>query len=133
MPDITSGQLTERLRHSMNVLADKQKILDSTRYFVAQKVASNDFSDTIDGFYKGHRVIPGPKADPSVSAYLNVRDIRFLESQYYIRFVDNKTTEDADEDVRAALFVPMTDREADDYEDHLRKLRGIKKPHHPKS
>lgn len=123
MPSITSGQLTERLRHSQNVVADKQKLFDNTRYFVAQRPASNDFSDTIEGYYKGHAVIPGPKADPKLTPILNVWDIRILESQYFIRFVDDQVTAGADDELKEALFTIMTDAEADEYEKELRKIQ----------
>lgn len=128
MPSVTSTQLTERLRQSLNPTADKQKLYESVRYFVAQKPAANDFSDTVDGFYKGHKVIPGPKADVTLGVVLNVTDIRLLESQYFIRFVDNATTEDADDDVRMALFTIMSDSEADEYEAALRKINGVRQP-----
>lgn len=120
----TSTQLTEQLRHSTNVVEDKQKMFNSVRYFVAQKPAAVDFAETTDGFYKGHKVIPGPKANPNLGPVLNVTDIRLLESQYFIRFVDNATTDDADDDVRMALFTIMSDTEANEYEAKLREMAG---------
>ena len=120
----TSTQITEQLRQSTNVVADKQKMFEKVRYFVAQKPAAVDFSDTIDGFYKGHKVIPGPKANPTLGPILNVTDIRLLEAQYFIRFVDNQTTDDADDDVRMALFTIMSDSEANEYEARLREIAG---------
>lgn len=123
MPSITSGQLTERLRHSQNVIADKQKLFENTRYFVAQRPSSNDFSDTIEGYYKGCKVIPGPKADPTLTPILNVWDIRILEAQYFIRFVDDQVTAGADDELKEALFTIMTDTEADEYEAELRKIQ----------
>jgi len=122
MAGITSSQITERLRNSKNVIEDKQRLFEQTRYFVAQRPAVNGFTDTIDGYYKGRKVIPGPKADPTVSSVLNVNDVRLLESQYFIRFVDNATTDNAEDDVRMALFTIMSDMEADEYESILRKL-----------
>lgn len=116
MPSITSAQLTERLRHSNNVTEDKQKLFENTRYFVAQRPASNDFSETIDGYYKGRKVIPGPKANPGLSPILNVWDIKILEAQYFIRFVDDQVTMGADDELKEALFTIMTDSEADEYE-----------------
>lgn len=123
MPTITSGQLTERLRHSTNVIADKQKLFENTRYFVAQRPATNSFSETIEGYYKGHAVIPGPKADPRLTPILNVWDIKILEAQYFIRFVDDQVTAGADDELKEALFTIMTDTEADEYEAELRKIQ----------
>lgn len=122
MPSITSGQLTERLRHSNNVTEDKQKLFENTRYFVAQRPSTNSFSETIEGYYKGHKVIPGPKADPSITPILNVWDIKILEAQYFIRFVDDQVTAGADDELKEALFTIMTDTEADEYEQIVRKL-----------
>lgn len=125
MPSITSTQLTERLRRSTNVLADKQQMFENVRYFVAQRPAAEDFFETRDGYYKGHKVIPGPKADPKVSPILTVRDIRVLEQVHFIRFVDNLVTDNADDYVRHAIFTIMDKTEADDYEKFLYNLRGI--------
>lgn len=125
MPSITSTQWTERLRRSTNILADKQKIFENVRYFVAQKPAAEDFYETRDGYFKGHKVIPGPKANPKVSPVLTVRDIRVLEQVHFIRFVDNLTTDNADEHVKMAIFTIMDDGEAREYEKFLHKLRGI--------
>jgi len=126
VPSITSTQLTERLRRSTNLLEDKQKLFENAQYFVAQEPASNDFYETRDGYFKGHKVIPGPKADPKVSPVLNVRDIRYAEQQYFIRFVDNLTTDNADDDVRRAIFTIMSPDEAREYEKFLYNLRGLK-------
>lgn len=124
MPSITSGQLTERLRHSNNVTADKQALFENTRYFIAQRPATNSFTDTIEGYYKGHAVIPGPKADPTLTPILNVWDIKILEAQYFIRFVDDQVTAGADDELKEALFTIMTDTEADEYEAELRKIQA---------
>lgn len=123
MPSVTSGQLTERLRRSNNVLADKQELFEKTRYFVAQRPATNSFSGTIEGYYKGCKVIPGPKANPRLSPILNVWDIKILEAQYFIRFVDDQVTAGADDELKEALFTIMTDTEADEYEAELRKIQ----------
>lgn len=120
----TSTQITEKLRHATNVTEEKQKMFEKVRYFVAQKPAANDFAETIDGFYKGHKVIPGPLANPELGPMLNVTDIRLLESRYFIRFVDNLTTDDADDDVRMALYTIMSDSEANEYEAKLREIAG---------
>lgn len=124
MPTITSGQLTQRLRHSNNVTADKQQLFENTRYFVAQRPSSDSFTETIEGYYKGYKVIPGPKADPRLSPILNVWDIRILEAQYFIRFVDDQVTAGADDELKEALFTIMTDAEADEYEAELRKIQA---------
>lgn len=126
MPSVTSTQLTERLRRSVNVLEDKQKLFENAQYFVSQTPASENFYETRDGYFRGHKVIPGPKADPKVSPVLNVMDIRYAEQQYFIRFVDNLTTDNADDSVRKAIFTIMTPDEAREYEKYLYKLRGIK-------
>lgn len=123
---ITSTQITERLRHSTNIPQKKQELFERTRYFIAQKPAVGSFSETTDGYYKGRRVTPGPRANRKVSPVINVRDIAILESQYFIRFVDNATTENADESMRQALFTIMDDAEADDYERELAKLYNVK-------
>lgn len=123
MPAYTSGQITEGLKRSTNILADKQKLFQDARYFVAQKPAAEDFSETCDGYYRGHKVIPGPKANPKLSPILNVRDIRIAEQVHFIRFVDNLTTDGADEDTRRALFTIMDKHEADEYEAVLKRLQ----------
>ena len=133
MPAITSTQLTERLRRSKNLLADKQKLFEGTKYFVAQNPATKGFYETRDGYYRGHKVIPGPKADPRVSPVLNVKDVQLAETQYFIRFVDNLTTDNADEHVRKAIFTIMAPGEATEYEKVLYKLRGLDwDKYHPK-
>ena len=133
MPAITSTQLTERSRRSKNLLADKQKLFEEVEYFVAQTPAADDFYETRDGYFKGHKVIPGPMADPRVSPVLNVRDITVLEQKHFIRFVDNLTTDNADEHVRRAIYTIMTPGEAEEYNRFLYKLRGIDwDKYHPK-
>ena len=127
MPTITSGQLTEKLKNSHNVLAEKQEMFENVRYFVAQHPVTNDFTDTCDGYYRGHKVIPGPKANPDVSSVIDVRDIRILESRHFIRFVDDLTTPDADEFLREAIFTIMTKAEADEYEAKLKELKELKR------
>lgn len=126
MPTITSGQLTEKLKKSHNVLAEKQKMFDNVRYFVAQRPVTNDFTETCDGYYRGHKVIPGPKANPDVSSVIDVRDITILESQHFIRFVDDLVTEGADDHLREAIFTIMTKTEADEYEAKLKELKLLK-------
>ncbi len=121
---ITSGQITRRLQQSTNPGADKQKLFEQTRYFVAQRPAADDFADTIDGYYKGRKVIPGPKANQRLTSVLNVSDVRLMEQTHFIRFVDNKTTDGADDGVREALFTMMSPAEADEYEAALKKLKG---------
>lgn len=126
---ITSTQLTEKLRSYGSagaILAKKQELFENTRYFVAQKPAVDDFNETIQGYYNGRKVIPGPLANPVVSPVLNVRDVRLLESKYFIRFVDNATTADADPDIKAALFTIMDNHEADEYEKTLADKKGVK-------
>ena len=120
---ITSAQITRRLQESTNIPRDKQALFEKARYFVAQRPASDDFSETIDGYYKGRKVIPGPKADPKLTSVLNISDVRLMEKQYFIRFVDNITTVGADDSIREALFTIMSPSEADEYEKKLRQLR----------
>lgn len=120
---ISSGQITDRLKRSNTPEKDKQALFERTRYFVGQQPVREGYSGTKPGYFHGRKVIPGPKANPKVSIVLNEQDVRLLERKYFIRFVDNKTTIDASEDLKRALLTIMDDKEADEYEAVLKELK----------
>lgn len=116
----TSKQLTHKINQSPNPQEAEFKTWQSTRYLVAQDPVSKDYAETTDGYYQGRHVIPGPKADPSVSAVLLDTDFNIIKHDYFIRFTDSLTTDSADESVGRAIYGIMTNKEADEYEEHLR-------------
>lgn len=126
---VTSTQITERIKKQPDPLAAAFKIWQNTRYLVAQHPAAVDYSETKQGYYKGRTVIPGPKYNPRLSEglgfkALNTNDFQTMMNTYHIRFIDNHTTDNADQSVIEALYTVMTDAEADDYENELRKLHA---------
>ena len=118
---VTSTQLTQRILQHPNPEQAEQEMWAKTRYLIAQKPASKDFTGTQPGHYKGRLVIPGPKANPKLSDRLSNRDLPLLKSRHFIRFVNNRTTDNAQESVQEALFTIMTKAEADDYEAKLKQ------------
>lgn len=129
--EYTSTQITESLLAQCGtnyelIEQKKQEIFDKSRYLIAQKPADDKCMDTKPGYYKGRKVLHTYNADPIFGMRLNVRDIRLLERKYFIRFVDNATTEGADDSIRMALFTRMSDADADDYERIIAKMKGIK-------
>jgi len=123
---VTSTQLTKKINQQPNPMVAMFEIWKKTRYLVAQLPAASDYDETVPGYYQGKYVIPGPLADPKVSdklgiPHLTLSDFQVMMNQYYIRFVDNKTTENADESVRRALYTVMSNEEADSYEKKLKK------------
>lgn len=120
----TSTQITNKILASSNPKAFKQQMWERTRYLVAQQPASDDYADTLQGYYKGKVVVPGPLANPRVSETLSVFDLDIIEDQYFIRFTDNATTSSAEESVVKALYTIMSDNEANEYEAVLYKLQG---------
>lgn len=123
---VSSTQITNKLNQQPDPMTAMFKIWQKTRYLVAQEPASDDYTETVPSYYKGRFVIPGPKADPKVSdklgfPHLTVNDFQTMMNRYHIRFIDNRTTENADESVRRSLYTVMDDSEADDYEKTLRK------------
>lgn len=123
---VSSSQITHKLKQQPNPAAAEFKIWQKTRYLVAQIPASPDFTGTKISYYKGCMVIPGPKANPEVSdvlgvKHLTMRDFQILKSLHFIRFVDNKTTADAGNEVTQALYTVMADSDADQYEKKLRE------------
>ena len=109
------------------------KMWKKTRYLVAQEPAASDYSETKPGYYKGRVVIPGPQANPKLSATMefgsaNVRDFEQMMNRHHIRFVDNMTTDNADESVKRALFTVMDASEANDYEAKLKEYYANNKP-----
>lgn len=117
----TSTQLTNAINQSPNPAQAEQEIWEKTRYLVAQKPAAEGETITMPGYYNGKVVIPGPKADSSISEVLNDNDLNRLKAIHFIRFVDNNTTENASAEMRQALYTVMSKAEADDYEKQLRK------------
>jgi len=118
-----SAAITQMIIQSSNPEETKQQIWDQSRYLISQKpsVATNSF--TGDGWYEGCTVIPAPLA--KVGSRQFSEDLATLEATQYIRFVDSNATDGADDEVREALFRPMTNTEADSYEAQLRELLGI--------
>lgn len=126
---VTSTQLTQKVNQQANPIEATFNIWLQTRYLVAQKPAASDYTETKPGYYQGRYVIPGPKYDPKLSnglaiPHLTINDFQLMMNQYYIRFVDNKTTDGAGEEVSRALFTVMGTEEADAYESKLRKYYG---------
>lgn len=121
---ISSEQITTRVNRQPNPDEAEFKLWQSTRYLVAQEPASKDFTDTVEGYYNGRMVIPGPKADPKLVPLLtNVNDFGLIKEHHYIRFTDNLTTQGADDSVGRAIFTIMSKAEADEYEEFLRNGR----------
>ena len=123
---VSSTQITNKLKQQPDPMAAMFKIWQKTRYLVAQQPASADYDETTPGYYKGRMVIPGPKADPTVSdtlgiAHLTMSDFQTMMNRNFIRFIDNKTTDNADDSVGRALYTVMDDEEANNYEKLLRK------------
>lgn len=123
-----------QLTHLINKQPDPQlaefKIWKNTRYLVAQNPATPDDLTTMPGYYLGRSVIPGPKYNPKLSEGLanpglTMGDYQVMKNRHFIRFVDNRTTDGADESVQRGLYTVMTDEEADAYEQGLRKYYGI--------
>lgn len=123
----TSEQITAAVNAKADPAQYEYKLWKNTRYLVAQKAASPDYSGTKDGYYKGYHVIPGPKADPKLSSILKEQDWLTLKNKYYIRFLDVKTTQNADNSIGRALYTRMDKTQADEYEATLRAANGSKK------
>jgi len=111
----TSSQITKMLLESPNPLEAEKKIWENSRYLIAQFPAYKGDNTTANGYYNGHVVVPGPRAH-RLAGSLSGGDWSYIKSVYRSRFVDNNTTDGADEEIRRALFRPMTNNEADDYE-----------------
>lgn len=118
-PDI----LTSKINNSANPDEIKQKIWESCRYLMTVTRPVLDFDETNDEYYKGHKVIPGPRADGDLVAKLDENDLDILENQYFIRFWNNATSDNAGDDIAQGLFGVMDKNEADDYERILREQR----------
>lgn len=117
-----SSQITQQVVNSPNPNEMMFKIWEQTRYLVSQKPAADDYLETTDGYYLGRAVIPGPKAEPRFGMIANVNDYDLIRHQYYIRFIDSATTDNAENSISEALFTVMTPSEADEYEAVLEKL-----------
>ena len=120
----TSEQITAKVNAQADPAGYEYKLWLSARYLVAQKAASPEYTDTKDGYYKGHHVIPGPKADPTLSPKLKEQDWSIIKHKHYIRFVDVKTTQNATNDIGRAIYTRMDNAQADEYEKKLRDLRN---------
>ena len=117
----TSSQITNYILDSADPKKAKFDIWAATRYLVAQKAASDDYTETTHSFFQGRAVLPGPRANKVFGTIPNVNDLNVMENQYYIRFIDSATTDNADDSVGDALFTVMTASEADEYEEVLRE------------
>lgn len=122
----TSTQLTKKILEQPDPKKATFNIWKKTRYLVAQLPASDDYTESKPSYYQGRFVIPGPMANPKLSDMLgipttNMRDFELMCNRYHIRFVDNRTTDNADESVRRALFTVMSNEEADAYERALKE------------
>ena len=120
----TSGQLTNLVKKQADPEAYERKLWMAARYLVAQKPASPSSSVTKSGYFHGCHVIPGPKADPRVSGTLAIQEYDLIKHQYFIRFTDNITTDNAQNDIGQAIYTLMDNNQADEYEAALRKLQG---------
>lgn len=123
---VTSTYLTQTINQQPNPMEAYFNIWMKTRYLVAQKPAAADYGGTKPGYFNGKVVIPGPKYNPKLSdglgiPHLTMNDFQIMTNKYFIRFVDNKTTDGAGEEVSRALYTVMSDEEADSYENKLRK------------
>jgi hypothetical protein len=116
----TSAAITEIILNSATPEATKQEIWMQTRYLIAQRPSVAEVDFTGDGWYEGKTVIPAPKA--KVGAKQFTTDLKVLEQQQYIRFIDSNVTDGADNEIKEALFRPMTNAEADAYEKQLKAL-----------
>ncbi len=124
----TSTQVTNLINQQANPEEAEYKVWKKTRYLVAQRPAADDYKETKQGYYNGKVVIPGPLYNPKLSeglefGHASLRDFQIMKSRHFIRFVDNRTTDDADETIGKALYTPMDKHEADDYESQLKKLK----------
>jgi len=118
-PDI----ITQKINGSVNPEETKQKIWESCRYLMTVERPVLSYDETTDEYYKGHKVIPGPKADGELVAKLDENDLDILENQYFIRFWNNAVSDNAGEDIAQGLYGVMDKTEADDYEKILREQR----------
>ena len=123
---VSSTQITNKLKEQPDPMAAMFKIWQKTRYLVAQLPAAADYDETVPGYYKGHMVIPGPKANPELSDTLGIshssmNDFQTMMNRHYIRFIDSRTTENADDSVSRSLYTVMDDEQANAYEKSLRK------------
>lgn len=110
-----SSSITRVIANSPNPREAEFEIFKKTRYFIAQFPAMEGDTTTCNGYYNGCVVIPGPKAHRAAGV-VGGNDFNIMRNTYHIRFVDNNTTDGADERVRKAIFRPMTKAEADDYD-----------------
>lgn len=122
----TSTQITAKINNTSDPQKAEQALWNSTRYLVAQKPASPDSEVTKDGYYKGCHVIPGPKANPKLSPILKEADWSIIKHRHFIRFVDTKTTQNADSTIGRAEYTRMDKQQADEYERVLKSLQKSK-------
>ena len=120
-----SSQVTAMILSAPNPVEMRDEIWSKTRYLVAQKAKTEDYSETDDDHYLGRQVLPGPKADQSLIGLIDgCEDMDNLEAKYGISIVDFKTTEGADTNVVSAPYAVMSNSEADDFERILKAQRA---------
>lgn len=134
---VTSTQLTREINKHPNPEVAEFKFWRKARYLVAQEVATSDYKDTKIGYFEGRVVIPGPKYNPKCSDGLametaTLNDFQIMKNRFFIRFVDNRTTQDADDSIAKALYTIMSDSDANKYEAELFKQMGIPNDNKPK-
>lgn len=108
--------------------ADKEKIhrqiLASARYFIAQGQATATDQRIDDQYYLGCRIIPGPKADPALSALLPSYHPDELK-RMGIGIIDHVGTSNASPEMTRAAFGILSDEEANHYESVRRTQLGM--------
>lgn len=122
---VSSTQLTDLANRSGNPAEFEFNLWRKTRYLMAQEPAAKDFTDTVPGHYKGRTVIPGPLANEKLAGLLGfptltISDYQIMRNRFHIRFIDNRTTDGADDSIRKANYTIMSKAEADDYEAELK-------------
>ena len=119
-----SSQLTERILQAPNPIQMRDEIWKQTRYLIAQKPKTEDYSGTDTEHYLGRQVLPGPAADPSIIGLIDgCENMDNMEAKYGITFIDFKTTEGADVNVVSAPYTVMSNAEADSFEKIIREQR----------
>lgn len=97
---------------------------NSTRYLMTHEPVQPGETKTSSEYYRGHRVIPGPKANPALVAPFYTNDLNTLKNVHGIRFTDFNTTAGADMETVRANYGAMDDQEADQFEKLLSASAG---------
>jgi hypothetical protein len=119
----TPDEVTAAVDRSTNPEVAKQKIWEASRYLVAVKIAHSQTTVTQDGYFKGHHVIPGPRCNPNLQPRLRQQDFNILENIHGITITNYETTDGATDDIGQAMYRPMDDAEANEYEQVILKDR----------